>query len=116
MTAGFLDGQPCWASVDMAADPQPGEVHCADGSTLTGLGGDHLGASIGGGWAAGVFNKWQVPARLRLMAPGRQAWALDRARERTRASVAAVGPLTVIGLPGYSGQHPGEGRLYIVED
>lgn len=116
VTVGFLGGQPCWSSVAMDMDPQPGEVHCADGSVLFGLEGDHLGASIGGGRAAGVFNKWLVPPRLRLLSPDRESWALERARERTRASVASAGRLTVIGLPGYSGENPGEGRLYIVED
>ncbi len=55
-------GAPAWE------DPEgPGRVCAEDGTCRDGLPGDHLGATIGAGHAAGTFNKWIVPARARLV-------------------------------------------------
>lgn len=114
-SVGFLDGVPCWSEVLLADDPRNGDVHCLDGTHLKGLEGDHLGANMGGGWVSGVFNKWIVPPRLRMVQRDGTSWTLDRARERSGVQMDAAGSLTVIGVPGYSGEFENEGRLYIVE-
>ncbi|MDP2313000.1 MAG: hypothetical protein Q8P41_08850 [Pseudomonadota bacterium] len=62
-----------WAGVAWAGAPRwdepeaPGEVCAEDGTCRAGLPGDHLGAAIGGGYAAGSFNKWVVPPRARFV-------------------------------------------------
>jgi hypothetical protein len=56
-----------------AGDPEldqskgAGRVECEDGRAVEGIAGDHLGLSIGGGHAAGLFNKHDVPERGRLV-------------------------------------------------
>ena len=113
-SVGFLGGVACWAGVDIAADPQAGMVSCADGAQWTGLDGDHLGAGIAGGWMTGVFNKWTVPPRARMVSVAGDVWAVERAAERSGLSVAVAGSITVIGVPGYAGEHAAEGRLLVV--
>lgn len=67
---GEWDGV-AWAGAPAWDDPEaPGRVCAEDGTCREGLPGDHLGAAIGGGFAAGTFNKWVVPARARLVPLG----------------------------------------------
>jgi hypothetical protein len=112
---GFLDGQPCWGDAALEEDPHPGALRCGDGLTLAGLDGDHLGATIGAGRVAGVFNKWQVPARVRMVpVDGSPVWTLDRAAERSRVSLAEGEGLVAIGLPGFISESASEGRVFLV--
>ena len=94
-----------------------GQVSCAGDALAAGLTGDHLGVAIAEGRAAGVFNKWQVPARARVVSlDGQEAWCVDRAAERSRLSLAHGADTWVVGVPGYLGTEAREGRLYIVSD
>ncbi|MFT5687064.1 MAG: hypothetical protein ACI8RZ_008021, partial [Myxococcota bacterium] len=112
---GWVGGQACWGDAALEDDPHPGALHCADGSSLLGLDGDHLGAVIGADRTAGVFNKWQVPARVRIVsADGGPVWALDRAAERSRVSLAEGEGLVAVGLPGFISESASEGRVYLV--
>ena len=64
---GEWDGR-AWAGAPDWADPEgPGRVEAEDGAVVEGLPGDHLGATLGGGFTAGTFNKWVVPARARVV-------------------------------------------------
>jgi hypothetical protein len=62
-----------WDGVAWAGDPEDddddgaGRVCDERGDCVEGLPGDHLGGAIGGGFAAGTFNKWVVPARARIV-------------------------------------------------
>ena len=57
-----------WAgSPDDDAPDGAGRVCSEQGDCIEGQVGDHLGRTIGGGYAAGTFNKWVVPARARIV-------------------------------------------------
>jgi hypothetical protein len=57
-----------WAgSPDDDAPDGAGQVCNEHGTCIVGEVGDHLGRTIGGGYAAGTFNKWVVPARARIV-------------------------------------------------
>ena len=62
-----------WQGVAWAGSPDDdaadgaGRVCNEHGDCIEGLIGDHLGRTIGGGYAAGTFNKWVVPARARIV-------------------------------------------------
>ncbi len=111
----WIEGVACWGDARLEDDPSPGAVQCADGRTWEGLDGDHLGAAMGGGWSAGVFNKWQVPARARLVRldDGR-IWTVDRAAERSRIAVDSSSALVAVGVPGWSSREASEGRVFLV--
>jgi hypothetical protein len=55
-------GNPRWT-----ANADPGRVCSEDGTCIEGEAGDHLGASLGGGYAVGMFNKDANPPRLRVV-------------------------------------------------
>jgi hypothetical protein len=75
-------------------------VRCEDGREIHGLGGDHLGRAIGGGWTAGTFNKWVVPARARVVPlDGGEVLALEEGAEGQPLAVAAEEGLLVVGAP-----------------
>lgn len=111
----------CWGDMGQAMQPDSGSVHCADGRAVEGRVGDHLGASLaplpgGGLLAAGVFNDWQVPAVARVVPiDGGEVWVTDRAAERSRLAVHAHGGRVAVGVPGYQGTQPLEGRVFLVE-
>ena len=112
---GWMGARACWGDAALENDPHPGAVFCDDGSELVGLDGDHLGAAIGASRAAGVFNKWQVPARVRMVPlDGGPIWMLDRAAERSRVALAEGEGIVAIGLPGYISESASEGRVYLV--
>ncbi len=112
---GWVGDRACWGDAALESDPHPGAVLCDDGSERIGLDGDHLGASIGASRAAGVFNKWQVPARIRMVPlDGGPIWMLDRAAERSRVALAEGEGVVAIGLPGYISESASEGRVYLV--
>ena len=112
---GWIDGEACWGDATLLDDPTPGALRCMGGVDLDGLDGDHLGASIGADRVAGVFNKWQVPARIRILSPGGgMGWSIDRASERSRVALAASDELVVVGVPGFLTDGAGDGRVYLV--
>lgn len=115
--AGFWGTVACWGDAEPEVDDAPGALRCADGTAVDGLPGEHLGVTLAEGWAGGVFDKWIVPARARIHPlGGGEVWAVDRAAEATRLTLAAGEGLLVVGVPGYAARQPGEGRVYIVEE
>jgi hypothetical protein len=86
-----------WAGRVWAGDPDwdggAGRVCADDGACVAGLEGDGLGASLGGGFAAGVFNSRIVPARARVV-------ALDGADVLTLETGAELQPLALAGDDG----------------
>ncbi|MDP2305300.1 MAG: hypothetical protein Q8P18_04655 [Pseudomonadota bacterium] len=89
-----------WAGAPAWDDPEgAGEVCAEDGACLAGLPGDHLGAAIGGGYAAGTFNKWVVPPRARFVPlDGGTVYSLEAGAE-LQPLVLAGDDVLVIGAP-----------------
>lgn len=113
---GFSGDIACWGDAALTEDDAEGLLRCQDGTELVGLLGEHLGRTVADGYATGVFNKWVVPARARIRPiAGGEIWAVDRAAEATRLSVAADEGLVVVGVPGFASRDAGEGRVYIVD-
>jgi hypothetical protein len=104
-----------WDGVAWAGDPEEeipdggGSVCAEDGRCVHGLVGDHLGAAIGGGFAAGAFNKWVVPARGRVVPLGAgTTYAIERGGENQPLAVAGDGDTLVVGHGQYpAGESPG---------
>lgn len=115
---GFDQGLPCWGDAVVDGDVEPGRVSCLDGPEVEGLEGDHLGAAIGAGRAIGVFNKWIVPARARLVPlDGGQTWVVDRAAETSvLAADRGASGLVAVGAPGFGAQQAEEGRVFLFMD
>jgi hypothetical protein len=114
---GWTDGVACWGDPGWPSDPEPGAVRCADGLSRAGLAGDHLGTTLGPGWAMGVFDKWLVPARARVVAlDGSTVWAIDRAAEKSVVTLDSDGTSVVVGAPGSLRHDAEEGRVYFVAD
>lgn len=97
-----------WEGIAWAGDPDestpdaPGAVCAEDGRCVEGLAGDHLGSALGGGYAAGAFNKWAVPARGRVVPLGDgPTYALERGGENQPIVVAGDGQDLVVGHAQY---------------
>lgn len=101
---GEWDGR-AWAGAPAWDDPEgPGEVCAEDGTCHAGLPGDHLGAAVGGGFAAGTFNKWIVPPRARVVAlDGGDVFSLEAGAELQPIVLGGDDEL-VIGAP-YTAAH-----------
>lgn len=106
--AGFGGGVGEWAGVAWAGAPNhddpeaTGRVRSELGEEWVGLPGDHLGATIGGGYAGGVFNKWIVPARARLVPLLEGAtYAMERGAEDQPLTLAGDDSTLVVGAPFY---------------
>ena len=94
------DGALCAGDPQSDVDDGAGYVSCDDGTHVAGLVGDHLGQAISGGYAAGEFNKWIVPARTRVVPlRGGDVLALERGAEAQPTSLAVHDGLVVIGQP-----------------
>jgi len=114
---GWWGEVPCWGDPRFAADDAPGEVRCADGTTLTGIDGEHLGVGIFEERATGIFSKRAIPQRARVVPLGGGViWVIDRASERSRLSVSRAGDLWAVGVPGYLGTETNEGRVFLLTD
>jgi hypothetical protein len=93
-------GDPRWDEPEAG-----GTVYAEDGREIEGLPGDHLGAAIGGGYTAGTFNKWVVPARGRVVPlDGGIVFDLEVGAEIQPILVGGGDPL-VVGAP----YHPADG-------
>ena len=108
--AGAVD---LWAGEAWWSDPELGERGEVRGpSELQGLPGDFLGRSLGGGYAAGVYNEDEAPGRLRLLSlDGGPTLALDRVPVNRPVVLAGDEDLLVVGLP----FGPDFGRVYLVD-
>ncbi len=110
-----VDGLAWWGDPQLERDDGPGEVCAEDGRCLQGLAGDHLGRSLCAGYAAGVFNTWLVPARLRLVPlEGGAVLAVDSASPSRPPSLHREGDLLVLGLPTDGVHERGEGRVLLL--
>jgi len=111
----WQDGRACWGDPQLANEEATGRVACDDGLEQFGLIGDHLGLSIGGGRAAGRFNRHIIPPRLRIVPLGEgPVWLVDRAAENSRVSLSSDEHHTAVGVPAFR-QGPTSGRIYLVE-
>ena len=112
----WVDGEACWGDVDLLDATSTGTLRCEDGFTVQGLEGDHLGVSIGAGRVAGVFNKWQIPARTRMVPiEDGVVWSVDRAVEGSRVTMTAGADVMVVGVPRAITETGTEGRVYLVQ-
>lgn len=113
-----FDGEiPCYGIPSLDTDPLPGEARCQDGRQVAGTEGDHLGVALAGARVAGVMDKWKAPGRARILPlDGGEIWAVDRAAERSRLSLAVDvdSGLFVVGVPGFGAREAREGRLFLV--
>ncbi len=106
----------CWGDAHLLKEHARGGVQCTNSRLRRGLSGDHLGLSIGGQRAAGVFNRHLTPPRGRIVPlDGGEVWVVDRAAERSRIALDGGEGLVVVGVPGFGAQRAEEGRVYIVE-
>lgn len=102
-----------WGGVAWAGDPEEaladgaGRACAEDGRCVAGLPGDHLGAALGGGHAAGRFNKWTVPARTRLVPlDGGPTLAVEEGAENQPLALAGDAGTVLLGDP----YHPSGGQ------
>lgn len=106
----------CWGDARLDKETAPGSVRCEAGSTVQGIGGDHIGLEVAGDRAAGVFNRHITPPRARIVSRGSgQVWVVDRAAERSRITLSGGADLFVVGVPGFGAQEAEEGQVFIVE-
>jgi hypothetical protein len=112
---GWVGEEPCWGDARIESDPSPGSIACRDGTTWDGLEGDHLGVALTDTLTAGVFNKWQVPARARIVSLIAQpTLAIEQAAERSRLSLATNETHLAVGVPGYGRSSGEEGQVLLV--
>lgn len=99
---GEWDGVAWAGAPDLDVADGRGRAVAEDGREIPGQVGDHLGIAIGGGYVAGEFNKWTVPALERIVAlDGHRTYALDQGAEAQPVSLAGDGELLVLGAPFY---------------
>ena len=115
-----------WRGVAWAGDPADaapdgaGQVCNEQGLCIDGMLGDHLGRTIGGGYAAGTFNKWVVPARARLvpLPEGTEegpVFVLESGAEDQPLALAGDGASLWIGAPYFAQQGQPGGVVYRVD-
>jgi len=111
----WVQEQACWGDPMLEAEEARGAVRCEDGTELLGMKGDHLGLSIGGGRAAGRFNRHIVPPRLRIQdLNGGEVWLVDRAAENSRVSLDGAAGVVAVGVARFR-EGPTTGRVFVVE-
>lgn len=94
-------GGVAWAGSPDDATPDGGGEVCNElGECIEGEPGDHLGRVIGGGYAAGTFSKWVVPARARFVPlGGGPVLVLDEGAEDQPLAVAGDESTVWLGAP-----------------
>lgn len=112
----FVDGAICAGRPDLDDDRGAGLVACDDGRVVAGEPGDHLGRAVGGGYAAGSFNKWLVPALARLvpLVDG-PLLALEEGAENQPHALAGDGAVLVVGAPYFPVGGLPSGTVFVVE-
>ncbi len=111
-----IEGVAWWGDPQLETPTGAGRVCSEDGRCIDGLEGDHLGRRLCSSHAAGVFNTWIVPARLRIVPiEGGSVIAVDRAAPSRPPALHCQDGLMAVGLP-TDGLHGwGEGRVLVVE-
>ncbi len=111
----LMDGLACFSDPQTGSDDGQGVVRCEDGLVLEGARGDHLGRALGGGYAAGGLNPFQVPLRARIVPlDGGSVLAVDRSVETRPLDLAADAVQLVIGVPGYPQSLAEAGAVHVV--
>jgi len=111
-----VGGVAWWGDPELERDLGAGRVCAEDGRCLEGLEGDHLGRRLSTTHAAGVYNTWIVPARLRLVPlDGGTVLAIDRAPASRAPALHSQGGRLAVGLPQDGLNSWGEGRVLVVE-
>ncbi len=109
-------GVAWWGDPQLDEATAPGWVCSEEGDCVEGLEGDHLGRALSASHAAGVFNTWLVPARLRVVPLGEgPVLAVDRAAPSRPPVLHSQGGLLAIGLPSDGVHEQGEGRVLVVD-
>ncbi len=111
-----------WRGVAWAGSPEDdiadgaGQVCDELGACIDGQVGDHLGRVIGGGYAAGTFNKWIVPARARYVPlDGGVVLAVDDGAEDQPLSVAGDDITAWLGAPYFAEDGLPGGAVFAVD-
>lgn len=92
-----------------------GSVTCSDGRHIEGEPGDHLGIAIGGGYAAGTFNKWVVPPRARILPlDGGEVLVLEEGAENQPIALAGDESTLIIGAPFHPRDGMPSGAVFVV--
>lgn len=111
-----VDGVAWWGDPQLGEATAAGRVCSELGDCIDGLEGDHLGRSLCSTHAAGVFNTWLVPARLRVVPLGDgPVLAVDRGPPSRAPALDSQGGSLAIGLPSDGVHSRGEGRVLVVE-
>ena len=98
----FFEGTLWWGLPELAFDKGAGRVVSEFGDVIEGRDGDHLGRSIGGGYAAGSVNGHQVPRVLRVepLTSG-PVFAIDRSAGGYSVALSSGEGGLVMGIPGW---------------
>ena len=111
-----VDGTAWWGDPQLEEAEGAGLVCSEEGTCLQGLEGDHLGRELCPTHAAGVFNKWIVPARMRIVPlGGGPTLAVERAAPSRPPALDSDGSSLVIGISSYGVQERNQGRVLRVE-
>jgi hypothetical protein len=107
-----VDGLAWWGDPQLDTPTGTGRVCAEDGRCLEGLEGDHLGRRLCATHAAGVFNTWIVPARLRIVPlEGGEVLAVDRGAPSRPPALDSQDGLLAVGLPSDGLNGWNEGRV-----
>jgi len=99
---GFWSGELWWGMPELERDGAAGLVISENGNEVHGIGGDHLGRRVGGGYVAGSLNLRTQPRRLRIVSlEGGRVFALDQATGSGSVALAAREGSLAIGVPGW---------------
>jgi hypothetical protein len=111
-----IEGIAWWGDPDDREDDGAGVVRSEAGDVITGLPGDHLGTALSMGHASGVFNKWLVPARARVV-PLRNGpvLAVDRGTEDRPLTLSEDDERLAIGVPSFGRVQSQTGRVFVVQ-
>ncbi len=111
-----VDGVAWWGDPQLDQPTATGVVCSEEGRCIEGLEGDHLGRRLCATHAAGVYNTWLTPARLRLV-PLEEGTvlAIDRAAPSRPPALHSHGGQLAVGLPSDGLNSWGDGRVLLVE-
>lgn len=110
------EGVAWWGDPELDEESGAGRVCSELGDCIEGLLGDHMGRSLCESHAAGVFNTWLQPARIRIVPlQGGSVLAVDRSAPTRPPALHQRDGLLAIGLPGYGTTQRNQGRVLSVE-
>ncbi|MEC7242843.1 MAG: hypothetical protein VXW32_16535 [Myxococcota bacterium] len=100
----FFEGVLWWGLPELEDPEGEGSVVSENGKEHWGRTGDHLGRSIGGGYAAGSTNGRQVPRVLRIQSLNAStAYAVDRSSGSHSVALEGRSGTLLVGVPGWVG-------------